>query len=191
MCKALLAWRLLREAASEQMRARIGRPPIGLSLREESKFFIGVNVGVRRTQVGAALVDGQLLGEESFDTPSDSENALAQVRASVERLRASQPDRTVSAIGVSVPGPTNAERTRLLFAPHLGWKDVAIAEALRITDPARTRILNHQVPVIVENDATAAAMYERRKRLRSSKDAAFSAFVLVRAGTGMGVDLFI
>src|SRR6266404_7737580 len=191
MVKPLLACGLLHEAAPEQMRARIGRPPIGLSLRDESKFFIGVNIGVRRTQVGAALVDGQLLGEETFDTPSDSENALAQMRASIERLRASQPDRTISAIGVSVPGPTNAERTRLLLAPHLGWRDVAVAEALRITDPSRTRILNQQVPVIVENDATAAAMYERRKRLRNSKDGELSDFVLVRAGTGIGVGLVI
>src|SRR2546423_4694940 len=120
MVKPLLASGLLREAAPEPIRARVGRPPIGLSLREESTFFIGVNIGVRRSQVGAALVDGQMLGEESFDTPSDSDTALSHVRASVERLRAALPDRTISAIGVSVPGPTDAERTRLLFAPHLG-----------------------------------------------------------------------
>ncbi len=190
MVKPLLASGLLREAEPEQMRARLGRPPIGLSLREESTFFIGVNIGVRRSQAGAALLNGQMLGEESFDTPSDSHMALSQVRASIERLRASLPDRTVSAIGVSVPGPTNAERTRLLFAPHLGWRDVAVAEALRITDP-RARTLNHEVPVIVENDATAAAMYERRRRLRNSKDAELSDFVLVRAGTGIGVGLVI
>src|SRR5882762_2289901 len=148
MVKPLLASGLLREAAPEQMRARIGRPPIGLSLREESTFFIGVNIGVRRTQVGAALVDGQMLGEQSFDTPSDSQIALSQVRASIERLRASLPDRTISAIGVSVPGPANAERTRLLFAPHLGWRHVEVAKALRITDAARSRTLNHEVPVI-------------------------------------------
>jgi len=62
--------------------------------------------------------------------------------------------------------------TRLLFAPHLGWRDVAVAEALRITDPSsHTGILNHQVPVLLRTSATAAAMYERRKRLRNSKDA--------------------
>src|SRR6267378_4093743 len=142
MVKPLLACGLLHEAAPEQMTARIGRPPIGLSLREESTFFIGVNIGVRRTQVGAALVDGQMLGEQSFDTPSDSDTALSHVRASVERLRAALPDRTISAIGVSVPGPTDAERTRLLFAPHLGWRDVEVAKALRITDAARARTIN-------------------------------------------------
>lgn len=191
MVKPLLASGLLREAAPEQMRARVGRPPIGLSLREENAFFIGVNIGVRRSQVGAALVDGQMLGEESFDTPSDSDIALSQVRASVERLRASLPERTLSAIGVSVPGPTDAERARLLFAPHLGWRDVAVAKALRITDPARARTFNNEVPVIVENDATAAAMYERRRRLRNSKDDELNDFVLVRAGTGIGVGLVI
>src|SRR6267142_2550417 len=160
MVKPLLASGLLSEAAPEHTRARVGRPPIGLSFREESTFFIGVNIGVRRTQVGAALVDGQMLAEESFDTPSDSDNALAQVRASVEKLRASISDRTISAIGVSVPGPADAERKRLLFAPHLGWRDVEIAKALRLEGSARTRKSNHEVPIIVENDATAAAMYE-------------------------------
>ena len=190
MVKPLLASGLLHEAAPEQMRARIGRPPIGLSLREESTFFIGANIGVRRSQVGAALVDGEMLCEETFDTHSNPDTALSQVRASIERLRASMPDRTISAIGVSVPGPTNAERTRLLFAPHLGWRDIAVVEALRITDPTRARV-NHEVPVIVENDATVAALYERRRRLRNSKNGELSDFVLVRAGTGIGVGLVI
>src|SRR6266498_1271971 len=158
MVKPLIASGLLREAQPEQLRARLGRPPIGLSLREESTFFIGVNIGVRRSQVGAALLDGQMLGEESFDTPSDSDMALSQVRASVERLRALLSDRTISAIGVSVPGPTDAERTQLLFAPHLGWRNVPIGKALRISVPSHARTINHEVPVIVENDATAAAM---------------------------------
>jgi len=191
MVKPLLASGLLHEAEPEQVRARVGRPPIGLSLRDANTFFIGVNIGVRRSQVGAALVDGQILRDESFDTPSDSSVALSQVRASIERLRASLPDRAISAIGVSVPGPTDAERARLLFAPHLGWRDVAVAKALRIIRPSQARTVNREIPVIVENDATAAAMYEHRRRLRNSKDGQSNDFVLVRAGTGIGVGLVI
>lgn len=186
--KPLLASGLLREAQPEQVRARVGRPPSGLSLRDGSTFFVGVNIGVRRCQVGAALVDGRTLGEESFDTPSDPEVALSQVRSTVERLRASLSDRTLTAIGISVPGPTDAERTRLLFAPHLGWREVAVAKALRIADPSR---LNREIPVIVENDATAAAIYERRRLLRNSKNGDLSDFVLVRVGTGIGVGVVI
>jgi len=191
LVKPLMASGLLREGAPEQIRSRVGRPPVGLSLRDESTFFVGVNIGVRRTQVGAALVDGQMLAEESYDTPSDSGIALAQVRATIDRLRASISDRTISAIGVSVPGPADAERKRLLFAPHLGWRDVEIAKALRLEGSARTRKSNHEVPIIVENDATAAAMYELRRRLRNSNSGELSDFVLVRGGTGIGVGLVI
>jgi len=188
MVKPLLASGLLHEAEPEQVRARVGRPPLGLSFREESTFFIGVNIGVRRSQVCAALVNGEILGEESFDTPADPEMALRLVRAGIDRLRAAFPDRTISAIGVSVPGPTNPDRTDLLFAPHLGWSNVEFAKALRIVDSTRART---EIPVVVENDATAAAMYERRRLLRSSKNGELSDFVLVRAGTGIGVGLVI
>lgn len=191
MVKPLIASGLLREAQPEQVRARVGRPPVGLSFREESNFFIGINIGVRRSQVGAALVNGEMLDEESFDTPTDPDIALSQVRASVNRLHAAFLDRTLSAIGVSVPGPTNDTRTHLLFAPHLGWRNVAVANALRIVNPSRTQGPNAEVPVVVENDATAAARYERRRLLRNSKSGEVSDFVLVRAGTGIGVGLVI
>jgi predicted NBD/HSP70 family sugar kinase len=47
------------------------------------------------------------------------------------------------------------------------------------------------VAVTVENDATAAALYEARRRLRSSEPGEWDDFVLVRAGTGVGVGLVL
>src|SRR5229473_3746072 len=119
--KPLIASGVLCEAAPEQTAGRLGRPPIGLSLRGDRSLFIGVNIGVRRTHVGAATTDGQLLNEESFDTPADSSATLTRVHSIVERLQASMPERSLVCIGVSVPGPTDAGRKELLFAPHLGW----------------------------------------------------------------------
>ncbi|HZF41294.1 MAG TPA: LacI family DNA-binding transcriptional regulator, partial [Blastocatellia bacterium] len=59
MVTPLIALGVLREAAPEQTTAnRRGRPPIGLSLRGDKSFVIGVNIGVRQTQVGAATTDG-------------------------------------------------------------------------------------------------------------------------------------
>ncbi|HVQ38397.1 MAG TPA: ROK family protein [Pyrinomonadaceae bacterium] len=191
MVKPLVASGLLREAAPARPREGAGRSSIGLSFREERSFFIGVNIGVRRSQVCAALVDGEILGEESFDTPEDSKVALAQVRAGVDRLRASLSGRAISAIGVSVPGPVNAARTHLLFGPQLGWRDVAVANALRIENPSPAQILNREVPVVVENDATAAALYERGRLLARNSKGEFSDFVLVRVGTGIGVGLVL
>jgi predicted NBD/HSP70 family sugar kinase len=190
--KPLLAQGILREASPAQSGAgRTGRPPIGLSLRGEHTFFIGVSLGARRTQVGAATSDGLVLAEESFDTPAEHEEALRLIRLHIEKLRAALPDRSLSLIAVSVPGPTDPERTKLLYAAHLGWRDVEVAEALRLKEQSARRMTNYEIPVIVENDALAAATYEARRRLRDCADGTWNDFVLVRAGTGIGVGLVL
>ena len=192
MVTPLIASGVLREAAAEPKAAsRRGRPPIGLSLRCDKSFVIGVNIGVRRTQVGAATTDGRLLDEESFDTPFEPNEALARINSIVRRLRTSMTERALISIGVSVPGPTDAGRKELLFAPHLGWRDVPVAERLSSADSRSARVSNRRVSVIVENDATAAAMYEARRRLRASSHQVRNDFILVRAGTGIGVGLVL
>lgn len=188
--KPLLASDVLREGGpSQPVIGRTGRPPIGLSLRGERSFFVGVSLGVRRTQVGAATTDGQILAEDAFDTPPDERQAFSLIRTKVEELRGMLPDRELAMVAVSVPGPTDTERTRLLYAAHLGWRDAAVADALRFKE--RTGLGSREVPVIVESDALAAASYEARRRLRDCTDGTWSDFVLVRAGTGIGVGLVL
>lgn len=158
-----------------------GRPPIALSYNDERDFFVGINLGVRHSQVGLATISGEILAEEEFVTPHDAKQAIKKAREYVENLCAEVTDRTLRTIGVSVPGPTDSERRKLLYAPHLGWSDITVADQLKFAD----------VPVIVENDATAAAMYESRLKIRESKSNTMTDFILVRSGTGIGVGLVI
>ena len=182
LVKPLLDSGALREAAPETtIVGRIGRPPIGLSLRAERHFLIGVNIGVSQIRIGGTTAGGLLLCEESFATPSDPTDALARVRSSIEGMRVRMPERVLMIIGVSVPGPTDVEKGRLLYAPHLGWRDVPVATMMRTP-----------VPVIVENNATAAAIYEaQRRRSTDTSQGTATDFVLVRAGTGIGVGLVL
>lgn len=182
LVKPLIDSGALREAAPDHsIVRRVGRPPIGLSLRAEHQFLIGINIGVSDTRVGATTAGGQLLCEESFATPADPGAALAAIRSAIAGIRSRMPDRLLMIVGVSVPGPTDVEKGRLLYAPHLGWSDVEIASLLRI-----------EVPVVVENNATAAAIYEAQRRRRGENGRpAVNNFVLVRAGTGIGVGLVV
>jgi predicted NBD/HSP70 family sugar kinase len=164
----------------------LGRPPVALSFGDLGVLFVGVSLGVRHTQVGATTLAGDALGEEEFETPQGPAEALARVREAIERLRASAEGRSLAGVGLSVPGPTDAERTRMLHAPHLGWRDVDVAAALRFESAGGAA-----VPVVVENDATAAAVYEARLRLRETAGGSASDFVLVRSGTGIGVGLVL
>ena len=180
---------LLNEKAidsSEIVRTQ-GRPPIGLSFVDTEDFFVGLNLGVRHSQVGLATLSGEVLAEEEFVTPSDADEAIKTAQVKIKSLCAGVEGRTLRTIGVSVPGPVDATRRKLLYAPHLGWKDVAIADKLQ----AGLFGKSEAVPITIENDATAAAIYESRLKMRDAVNNPFSNFILVRSGTGIGVGLVL
>lgn len=179
--KPLISGGIIREESyqTEDANRSQGRPPIGLRFNDAEDFFVGLNLGVRHTQVGLATITGEILAEEEFETPATAKDALKTARKKIEELCAAIENRTLRTIGVSIPGPTDETRRKLLYAPHLGWANVAVADALKFGD----------VPIIVENDATAAAIYESRIKLNRSTDNSFDNFILVRSGTGIGVGL--
>jgi predicted NBD/HSP70 family sugar kinase len=165
-----------------------GRPALSLSFNLAPRdLFAGVNIGVRRTQVGIASLGNEIVAEQDFETPAEPGPALAQIRTALAEMRSKLPEHRLRFIGVSVPGPTDVERSRLLYAPHLQWTDVAVADALRSTGTDA----NDTVPVIVDNDSTAAAMYEARLRLGQNERDQPTDFILVRSGTGIGVGLVL
>lgn len=158
-----------------------GRRPRVLSFAERGEYFIGVNLGVRRSQVGTTTLMGEITDEEDFETPSSVSTALRQTRRHIDEIVRRNPDRKLRMIGVSVPGMTDATRESIVFAPNLDWRSVAVAQELRVGD----------VRIVVDNDSTSAAMYEARMKIRNSNEGLMSDFILVRSGTGIGVGLVI
>ncbi len=187
--KPMIGSGLLREGAvevSKNVRSQ-GRPPVGLSFVDNQDFFVGLNLGVRHSQVGLTTLGGEVLAEEEFATPASSAAALRLAQEKIKDLCAGIAGRTLRTIGVSVPGPVDASRRKLLYAPHLGWKDVAIADELQKGLFGKSEI----IPITVENDATAAAIYEARLKMRDAGNDPASNFILVRSGTGIGVGLVL
>lgn len=182
--KPLIAAGVISEQPANVTAARLqGRPSLNLSFNSERDLFIGVNIGVRRSQVGLTNLAGDVLAEEDFETPEDATGALKLVSSTIERLSAGRGGQ-VQRIGVTVPAPTDADRRKILYAPRLGWRNIDIAAALEVN-------AHDYVKVVVENDATAAAMYEARLRLQKAADGPLSNFILVRSGTGIGVGLVL
>ncbi|HEX8137008.1 MAG TPA: ROK family transcriptional regulator [Pyrinomonadaceae bacterium] len=187
LVKPLIAMDVLREEPLPPLAngsRALGRRPVGLSFNGDGDFFVGVNIGVRRSQVGLTTLSGEIIAEEEFDTPAEHAAALDLIRASITRQRERVEGRRLGMIGISVPGPTDAARSKLLYAPRLDWHDVSIADALKFPSE---RGAGAAAPVVVENDATAAAIYEARLRLRDMTSGLPDDFVLVRSGTGIGV----
>jgi predicted NBD/HSP70 family sugar kinase len=122
------------------------------------------------------------MGEDDFETPADSRMALIQTRRRIEDIIQRRSGKELKYIGVSVPGMTDSQRQKLIFAPNLDWRDVDIAKSFTVHEGVR---------VVVENDSTAAAMYEARMKIKGSDDGLLTNFILVRSGTGIGVGLII
>ena len=166
----------LVEAGAQGRRRRV------LSFAKTSDYLIGVNLGVRHSQVGVTGLNDEVSEEIDFETPKNADAAIKLVSERIASIRTANSDRSLRMVGVSVPGMTDTFRRGLVYAPNLDWRDVAVADALEKIAEA---------PVVVENDSTAAAMFEARVKISETADGAASNFILVRSGTGIGVGMVI
>ena len=171
---------ILRETVLET--GTPGRRPRALSFGAEGDYFVGVNLGVRHTQVGVTSLSGEISHDDEFETPTSATRALQVVRGKISDIVRERPDMTLQMVGVSVPGMADAASRELVYAPNLNWRNVPIAETIQQVVKAG---------VVVENDSTAAAMFESRMKIGETADGSASNFILIRSGTGIGVGLVI
>jgi glucokinase len=137
---------------------------------------VGVDIG--GTKVAAGVVDegGAVLARARRVTPSKDAAAVEATIADVVReLRAAH---DVVAVGIGAAGFVDDARARVRFAPHLAWRDEPLRDAL-------TGVLG--LPVVVENDANAAAWAEWRFGAGRGE----SHLVCVTLGTGIGGGMVI
>ncbi|HEV7209567.1 MAG TPA: ROK family glucokinase [Mycobacteriales bacterium] len=146
-----------------------------------STLTIGVDVG--GTKVAAGLVDaeGQVLARRSQQTPSTSPTKVVEVVAQVvAELRDDQAadGHQIEAVGLGAAGFVDADRSTVLFAPNLAWRDEPLRELLA------ERV---GLPVVVENDANAMAWGEYRFGAGRGVDD----LVCLTVGTGIGGGLVL
>ena len=132
---------------------------------------VGVDVG--GTKVAAGVVDeqGQVLARVRRATSAQVPGAAEQViTEAVRELGKAFP---IEAVGIGAAGLVDQTRSVVRFAPNLGWREQPLrAQLERATG----------LPVVVENDANAAAWGEHRfGGGRASGDV-----VLITVGTGLG-----
>lgn len=138
----------------------------------ETALTIGVDVG--GTKVAAGVVDGQgrILAEVRRATPSkDAVGVNTTIEAVVRELAEG---REILGVGLGAAGFVDAARATMLFSANVsGWRD----EPLRADIMRRTGL-----PVVVENDANAAAWGEFRYGAGQGQNS----LACVTVGTGIG-----
>ncbi len=135
---------------------------------------VGIDVG--GTKIAGGVVDerGRILTTARRESPATDTDAIEQsIEELVEELRR---DHDVTAVGIGAAGFVDVTRSTVLFAPNLAWRD----EPLR--DDLEKRI---DLPVVIENDANAAAWGEFA--FGAAEDVSDSLLVTVGTGVGGGI----
>ena len=142
---------------------------------------IGIDVGGTKIAAGLVTADGELRAHARHESPAaDATAIVGAIGDLVEKLIGSaegQGEKVVGA-GVAAAGFIDKERSNVIFAPNLAWRD----EPLRAHLEQRVGL-----PVVVENDANAAAWGEFRFGAAADVDD----LLLVTVGTGIGGGIVI
>lgn len=137
---------------------------------------IGIDIG--GTKVAAGVVDGEGRIVDRLLRPTPSHSPQAVEDAIVDAVGSLQARHRVESVGIGAAGWVDTEQALVRFSPHLAWRN----------EPLRARLARRiALPVLVDNDANAAAWAEYR--FGSGHGAAV--MVCLTLGTGIGGALII
>jgi glucokinase len=142
--------------------------------------FLGVDIGGTYTKIGLVKKDGNGMAMSAFPTQAD--RSFSEFVKNLEQevnseLLSKYPDLILKGIGIGAPN-ANYWNGRIEEASNLSWGTVDVVSELE---------KKFDVPVIITNDANAAAMGE--KYFGAAKE--MDNFILLTLGTGLGSGIML
>jgi glucokinase len=133
---------------------------------------IGIDVGGTKVLGGVVDEAGKVLTTARKDTPRQGGSALTQTIADVAKELLEQ--YSVASVGVSAAGFVSSDRKTMLATPNIAdWNGVDLDNQL-------TKLIG--LPVVIENDANAAAWGEAKFGAGKNQDH----MMMLTVGTGIG-----
>ncbi|MER5477974.1 ROK family glucokinase [Streptomyces sp. NPDC002734] len=136
---------------------------------------IGVDIGGTKIAAGVVDEDGNILSTFKVPTPDTAEAIVDAIASAVDGARAGH---QIVGVGIGAAGYVDRQRATVYFAPNIDWRQ----EPLKAKVEARV-----DLPVVVENDANAAAWGEYR--FGAGRDN--HNVICITLGTGLGGGIII
>lgn len=136
---------------------------------------IGVDVGGTSIRAAVVAPDGSIIDQCRCDTPAARTEAESRIAEVIGQLAAAH---RIRAVGLALAGFMSSDTSRVMFAPHLAWRDAPVADII-----ARRVGL----PVVMDHDVNCAAWAEHT--LGAAAPAQISLTVAI--GTGIGAGLVV
>lgn len=157
-----------------------GRKPKFLYIDSRRRCVVAVDVRPTRTFVMVTDLLGEpVVGISSFPTIAEPAPFVTALGARIRRVLGEHAELgTCEGIGLVVPGMVDLSRSRIVFAPRLGWSDVALRDLLA----SETGL-----PVHMENSGRACALAQVWDPRGEGSAAGDLVFVSVSDGLGVGI----
>jgi glucokinase len=136
---------------------------------------VGVDVGGTKIAAGIVAEGGTILVQDRAASPATDPAEIVSTIGGLVRGLVAQlpPGHEVEAVGASAAGFVDKARSTMVFAPNLAWRD----------EPLKAHLQQELgLPVVVENDANAAAWGEFRFGAGEDVDS----LLMLTIGTGVG-----
>jgi glucokinase len=131
----------------------------------------GVDIGGTKIAGGVVDENGKVLEELRVESPATDAEAIEEAVAGLVKELGSRHD--IKAVGVGAAGYVDKTRAIVMFAPNIAWRNVNLKAELE----ERVRL-----PVVIENDANAAAWGE----FQYGAGHDVNDLLLLTVGTGVG-----
>ena len=180
LVRELIEHGFVRETGFQSLRS--GRPSILLQLDPDAGCIIGAEIEVKFGSVILTDLAAHVLWSQEVDfgdkvEPDAVLNSTAQlIRQAFSR--ASETNRHVLGLGMSLPGLVDVSSGILLFAPNMHWSDVPVKQWLEN---------EFDIPIYVDNKANMAALAE--SYFGSARDSEYVLYINITAGVGAGIVL--
>lgn len=149
-------------------------------MAKTKEYAIGVDLGGTSIKVGVVSKSGKIVKKTAVETLADQgpKVVIEQIKKGIRQV-STEYKKQIQAIGIGSPGVVNAKKGTVENPPNLpGWGKVNLGKILE---------KEFGLPVMVENDANAAAIGE----LIFGAGKKFSDFIMVTLGTGVGGGLIL
>jgi glucokinase len=147
----------------------------------EERVVLGVDIGGTKVAAGLVKEGGEILQKTSVPMRVNGSAAEAMdcVHRAIQTLTQANADVTISAIGVSSPGPLDPRQGIVLHSPNLPcWRNFHLLEEIEHF---------YKLPTRIDNDANAAGLAEAVWGAGAAYECVFYATI----GTGIGTAIVL